>query len=52
MNRTATDELDRIDEAFAGNRLLSTFPKEARALVEPFAAAIDLQLGAIVHSTG
>ena len=26
------DELSRLDEAFAGNRLLSSFPREARAL--------------------
>ena len=52
MNPTATDELDRIDEAFAGNRLLSTFPAEARALVEPFAAIVDLDLGEVIHSRG
>jgi CRP-like cAMP-binding protein len=32
----ATDELIQADEAFAGNRLLATFSKEARALIEPF----------------
>lgn len=30
------DELTRADEAFSGNRLLATFSKEARGLVEPF----------------
>ncbi|HEX2803284.1 MAG TPA: Crp/Fnr family transcriptional regulator [Sphingomicrobium sp.] len=52
MNRTATDELDRLDEAFAGNRLLSTFPAEARALVEPFATLTELNAGEVVHTRG
>ena len=52
MSRVATDELDRIDQAFAGNRLLSTFPPEARALVEPFAAIVDLKLGGVLHPSG
>jgi DNA-binding transcriptional regulator YhcF (GntR family) len=52
MNRTATDELDRLDEAFAGNRLLSTFPAEARAFIEPFAETVQLGLGSIVHARG
>lgn len=52
MNRVATDELDRIDRAFAGNRLLSTFPREARALIEPFAQVVELETGAIVLRRG
>jgi DNA-binding transcriptional regulator YhcF (GntR family) len=52
MNRTATDELDRLDEAFAGNRLLSTFPAEARALVEPFGEVVQLGLGNVIHASG
>lgn len=52
MNRTATDELDRLDEAFAGNRLLSTFPAEARALIEPFGTIVDLSDGETVHERG
>jgi len=52
MTRTATDELDRIDGAFAGNRLLSTFPAEARALVEPFSEMVELRLGDVVHASG
>lgn len=52
MSRTATDELDRIDEAFAGNRLLSTFPAEARALIEPFATVVDLEVGEVIHAPG
>ena len=52
MNRTTTDELDQIDEAFAGNRLLSTFPAEARALIEPFGTVIQLESGEVVHARG
>ena len=52
MQRTATDELDHADEAFAGNRLLSTFPAEARALIEPFGEVVQLRLGTIVHARG
>jgi CRP-like cAMP-binding protein len=47
-----SDELDRIDEAFAGNRLLSTFSAEARALLEPFGELVDLKLGEIVQDRG
>lgn len=52
MNRTATDELDRADEAFANNRLLSTFPAEARALIEPFGSVVELDTGETVHARG
>lgn len=52
MNRIATDELDRIDEAFAQNRLLSTFPAEGRALIEPFGTIVQLETGETVHSRG
>ncbi len=52
MNRTGTDELDRLDEAFAGNRLLSTFGAEDRALIEPFATIADLAVGDVVHERG
>jgi len=52
MDRMATDELDRIDEAFAGNRLLSTFSPEARALIEPFGSIVELSVGEIVHPRG
>ncbi len=47
-----TDELVRADEAFAGNRLLSTFSREARALIEPDAEMIELAAGDIVLSRG
>jgi CRP-like cAMP-binding protein len=52
MNRTATDELERVDEAFAGNLLLSTFSAEARALIEPFGTVVDLPLGQVVQGPG
>jgi len=52
MNRTATDELDRVDEAFAQNRLLSTFASDARALIEPFGEVVALDVGDILHSSG
>lgn len=48
----ATDELDRLDEAFAGNRLLSTFSSEDRALVEPFGEVVQLRLGSVIHPRG
>jgi CRP-like cAMP-binding protein len=47
-----TDELNRTDEAFAGNRLLSTFSGEARALVEPRGAMVELAPGEIVLRRG
>jgi CRP-like cAMP-binding protein len=50
--QTATDELSRADEAFAGNRLLSTFSREARALLEPFGEMVELDSGDVVLSTG
>ena len=52
MNFVAADELQRTDEAFARNRLLATFPNEARALVEPHSSVVDLELGSIVHGCG
>ena len=52
MVETATDELTRADEAFAGNRLLSTFSREARALIEPFGEIIELRTGDVVLSRG
>ena len=52
MVQTATDELIQADEAFAGNRLLSTFDAEARGLIEPAGAMIELQPGDIVLNRG
>lgn len=52
MVEVTTDELDRLDEAFAGNRLLSTFDREARALLEPFGTVVELETGASVLRRG
>ena len=52
MIETTTDELSRADEAFAGNRLLSTMTREARALIEPFGDMIDLSPGEAVLQRG
>lgn len=52
MKRTATDELDHLDEAFAGNRLLSTFSAEARALIEPHSTIVELRTGDVIHPRG
>jgi CRP-like cAMP-binding protein len=49
---TTIDELSRADEAFAGNRLLSTFSREARALIEPFGEMMELGAGDIVLTRG
>ncbi len=46
------DELDRVDEAFAGNRLLSTFAADARALIEPSATVVQLEPGDLVLRRG
>lgn len=50
--QTTTDELTRADEAFAGNRLLSTFSREARALIEPHGEMIDLKSSDVVLERG
>lgn len=52
MAEATTDELTRADEAFAGNRLLSTFSAEARGLIEPFGEMIELRTGQVVLSRG
>ena len=52
MPDLATDELIQADEAFAGNRLLSTFSPEARALVEPFGTLVELSPGEVVLTRG
>jgi CRP-like cAMP-binding protein len=49
---TIIDELTRADEAFAGNRLLSTFAADARALIEPFGSMVQLVTGEVVLSRG
>jgi CRP-like cAMP-binding protein len=50
--QATTDELTQADEAFAGNRLLSTFSREARALIEPYGEVIELTSGEVVLSRG
>ena len=52
MAEVTTDELTRADEAFAGNRLLSTFSREARVLIEPFGEMVDLKSGDVVLTKG
>src|SRR5947209_248138 len=52
MTDLIADELTRADEAFAGNRLLSTFSLEARALIEPFGEAVQLEPGDTVLRRG
>lgn len=52
MVEVSTDELTLADAAFAGNRLLSTFPSDARALLEPYGEPVELELGDIVLSRG
>jgi CRP-like cAMP-binding protein len=47
-----TDELIEADEAFSGNRLLATFTREARALIEPFGELIELAAGEVVLERG
>jgi CRP-like cAMP-binding protein len=52
MDIAVVDELVRADQAFSGNRLLATFPAEVRAVLEPYAEVVDLELGATLHSSG
>lgn len=52
MAQVTTDELIGADEAFAGNRLLSTFSREARGLIEPFGAMVELRPGETVLERG
>ncbi len=46
------DKLTDADSALAGNRLLSTFGEEDRALIEPFGTWIDLDAGDVVLTRG
>jgi CRP-like cAMP-binding protein len=50
--QVTTDELIQADEAFAGNRLLATFSREARALVEPFGQMLELDPGEMILRRG
>jgi hypothetical protein len=52
VTETVIDELNEADQAFAGNRLLSTFSNEARALIEPFGTTVELAPGDVVLERG
>jgi CRP-like cAMP-binding protein len=52
VSQGITDELSRADEGFSRNRLLSTFARDARALVEPYAEMVDLSSGEVVLVRG
>lgn len=52
MEQLITDERDGLDTAFAGNRLLSTFDRDARALVETAGSIIQLEPGGAVLERG
>lgn len=52
MPQTTIDELDRLDEGFAGNRLLSTFATDARALIEADLTIVELHPGDRVLRSG
>lgn len=52
MTQANSDELVEADTAFAGNRLLSTFSREARALIEPFGTLVQLAPGQVVLQRG
>ena len=52
MAQVTTDELNQADEAFAGNRLLATFNSEARGLIEPYGAMVELSPGDVVLERG
>jgi CRP-like cAMP-binding protein len=52
VTQVTIDELSQADAAFAGNRLLSTFSREARALIEPFASSVELEAGDSVLQRG
>ena len=47
-----TAERSRADEAFAGNRLLSTFSPEARDLLERFGSIVQLEAGDVILNRG
>ena len=52
MTKTTIDELTQADQALGGNRLLSTFSREARALIEPFGEMIECRSGDVVLTRG
>lgn len=52
MSVQVLTELDEFDRAFAGNRLLSTFQRDVRALLEPFGTVVELAAGDTVLNRG
>lgn len=48
----AIDQAEGLDDAFAGNRLLSTFAEDARGLIEPHGLLVDLKRGDVVLNRG
>ena len=52
MQDTLTAERVGAAAAFEGNRLLSTFSKDDRALIEPFGTMIELKSGEVVLARG
>lgn len=52
MADAITDELIDADKAFAGNRLLASCSREARALLEPFGSVVELDAGEMVLRRG
>lgn len=52
MSQVITDELNQIDRAFSANRLLSTFPSDARAQLEPDSEIVELEPGETIFETG
>ncbi len=52
MPELTIDELDTLDRAFSGNLLLSTFPVEVRALLEPFGEVVQLDGGDRIQQRG
>ena len=52
MSDVMADEITHMDEAFAGNQLLSTFSPEARALIEPHGTIVELRSDEVALSAG
>ena len=52
MSQVIADELNQIDRAFSGNRLLSTCPADARALLEPDCEIVELKAGETIFKPG
>ena len=52
MAATTTAELDRAEDAFAGNRLLTTLARQARDLLEPFGEPLELAADELVLERG